>query len=158
MDEMIMRKVRASSVGANSFVLVPVHEIYDDELSSIPQDTDLRIVANTPRNAKQHRLAWCLAKLVSESCDWLPDKDSAMDWLKIKARHVKIIQDPATEQIAIIPKSIAFASLSQQAFKRVLDRMIFITCAEIIPGLDEGDLRGELEAMCGHAASATAAR
>ena len=72
-----------------------------------------------------------------------------MDWLKIKARHVKIIQNPKTGQVAIIPKSIAFASLSQDAFKRVLDRMIFIVCSEIIPGLDEGKLRAEIMAMVG---------
>lgn len=135
--------------------LVAVDPISEDELKLLPDDRDVLVTAKTPRNIKQHRLAWALAEKVSEACDFLHDREDAMDWLKIKARHVKIIQEPFTQQVAIVPKSIAFASLSQQAFKRVLDRMIYVTCSEIIPGLDEGTLRGELEAMCGYSSETT---
>lgn len=129
--------------------LVPVDPISDEEVQRIPLQKELLVSIKTPRNLRQFRLAWALAKKVSDACDWLPDSETAMEWLKLKARHVKLIQDPRTDLVAIVPKSIAFASLSQDAFKRVLDRMIWVTVNEIIPGLAETDLRRELEEMVG---------
>ena len=127
--------------------LFPINEMSDDDLRQLPTKSDLLVTVKTPRNPKQFALAWALATKVSEACDWLPDKETAMEWLKIKARHVKMIQDPRTLKIAIVPKSIAFASLSQDAFKRVLDRMVWVTVSEIIPGLDESKLRSEIQKM-----------
>jgi hypothetical protein len=141
-----MRKAIAKSGQVGLF---PVNEISDDELRELSQDKDLLVTIKTPRNPKQFALAWALAQKVSEACDWLHDKDDAMDWLKIKSRHVKMIQDPKTQKVVIVPKSIAFASLSQDVFKRVLDRMIWVTVNDIVPGLDESALRHEIEAIVG---------
>lgn len=129
--------------------LAPVDPISEEDLATVPLGKDVLVTVKSPRNLRQFRLAWALAKKVSDACEFLPDSETAMDWLKIKARHVKIIQDPRTQQVAIIPKSIAFASLSQDAFKRVFDRMVYVVCAEIVPGLDEGKLRAEISAMVG---------
>lgn len=129
--------------------LAPVDPLSDEELQNIPIGKDLLVTVKSPRNVRQFRLAWALAKKVSDACDFLPDSETAMDWLKIKARHVKMLQDPRTQQVAIIPKSIAFASLSQDAFKRVFDRMVYVVCSDIIPGLKESDLRREIEKMVG---------
>lgn len=129
--------------------LAPVDPISDDELCKLPLDKDLLVTVRSPRNLRQFRLAWALATKVAEACDFLHDREDAMDWLKIKARHVKYLQDPRTQQLAIVPKSIAFASLSQDAFKRVFDRMTYVTTTEIIPGLKESDLRREIEKMVG---------
>lgn len=127
--------------------LAAIDPVSEDELATVPQDKDLLVTIKTPRNVKQFKLAWCLAKKVSEAVDFLHDSEDAMNWLKIKARHVRILQDPKSGQIAIVPKSIAFASLSQDNFAKVFNRMIYVTCTEIIPGLDEGSLRSEIEAM-----------
>lgn len=129
--------------------LAPVDPVSEEELLKFPTTKGLLVTAKSPRNLRQFRLAWALASKVADSVDFLQDRTDAMDWLKIKARHVKFLQDPRTGQVAIVPKSIAFASLSQDAFARVFNRMIYITCSEIIPGLDEGKLRGEIEAMVG---------
>ncbi len=139
MTELAMRRVGTH--------LTPVDPISEEEVRLIPADRDVLVTWKTPRNIKQHRLAWALAEKVSEACDWLHDRDDAMDWLKFKARHVRMLQDPVSGKVAIVPKSIAFASLSQAAFSRVLNRMIWVTCNEIISNLDEGTLRAELEAM-----------
>ncbi len=139
--EIVMRR--------EGFHLVAVDQMGADDLQLIPSGKDLMITIRSPRNLRQFRLAWALATKVHEACDWLPDKESSMEWLKIKARHVKYLQDPRTKMVAIVPKSIAFASLSQDAFKRVFDRMVYITTTEIIPGLKESDLRREIENMVG---------
>ena len=145
--EIAMKKMVSTRVG--QIGLFPTTEMGDEDLQGLPRDKELLVTARSPRNTKQFKLAWALAKKVSDACDFLQDSETAMDWLKIKARHVKMIQDPRTGIVSIIPKSIAFASLSQDAFKRVLDRMIFVTVSEIIPGLDEGKLRAELLEMVG---------
>lgn len=149
MTEMVMRKMEATRVGQiGLFVASPVSE---DDFSATPHDKDLLVTAKPPRNPRQFALAWALATKIAESCDWIHDKQDGMDWLKIKARHVRMLQDPRTGQVAIVPKSIAFASLSQQNFSRVFNRMVYVTTTEIIPGLKESDLRREIEAMTGAA-------
>ena len=71
-----------------------------------------------------------------------------MDYLKMKSHHVRVLVDPNGNTL-LIPKSIAFASLSQAAFNRFLNRMIYVICSEIIPGLKEQELRDEILAMVG---------
>lgn len=128
--------------------LVPVNQIGADDLATVPIDRDLLVVIRTPRNVEQFSLAWALATKVADACDWLQTKDDAMDWLLIQARHVRYIYDPRTKRATVLPKSIAWASLSQDAFSRVFNRVIYIVVSRIIPGLKESDLRREIESMC----------
>ena len=129
--------------------LVPVDPVSAEMLAEIPTSKDVMVTVKVPRNLRHFRLAWVLADVVSKSCEWLPDREAAMDWLKIKSRHVRIIHDPLRNKTAIIPRSIAFASLDQAGFKRVFDRMVNVVVTEIIPGLDEAKLRQELESIVG---------
>lgn len=129
--------------------LVPADQVAAEMLGEVPANTGVMVTVKVPRNLRQFRLAWALADIVSKSVDWLHDRESAMDWLKIKARHVRMITDPLRGTVAIVPKSISFASLDQAGFARVLNRMIYVTTTEIIPGLEENSLRAELEAIVG---------
>lgn len=129
--------------------LAPVDPMSEEDLQKVPCKKDVLVTVRSPRNIRQFRMAWALASKIAASCDYLHDSEDGMDWLKLKARHVKYIQDPVTHQMAIIPKSIAFASLKQDDFKRVFDRMIWVVCSEILPGMDEGTLRAEISAMIG---------
>ena len=118
--------------------LVPIDkEMSSDELARIPLRQQVHFVAvRGPRNIRQHRLAWALATKVAEACDWLHDREDAMAWLKIKARHVQYIHDHRNNETHIIPKSIRFAALDQMGFDRIFRRMVYVTITEIIPGLD----------------------
>lgn len=129
--------------------LVPADSVSAEMMGEIPLNTGLMVSVKVPRNLRQFRLAWALADIVSKSCDYLPDRETAMDWLKIKSRHVRMIHDPRSGNVVIVPKSIAFASLSQAGFARVLNRMIFVTTTDIIPGMEESALRAELESIVG---------
>lgn len=129
--------------------LVPVDPVSAEMLAEVPLGKQVMVTIKVPRNLRHFRLAWVLADIVSKSCDWLHDREAAMDWLKIKARHVRMIHDPLRNTTAIIPKSIAFASLDQLGFKRVFDRMISVVVTEIIPDMDEKSLRAELENIVG---------
>lgn len=129
--------------------LVPVDEMSAEVLATIPLRTQVLVTAKVPRNLRQHRLAWALATKISEACDFLADREAAMDWLKIKARHVRYIHDHNNGETAIIPKSIRFAALDQMAFDRLFKRMVFVTVTQILPGIDEAALRAEIESMVG---------
>lgn len=129
--------------------LVPADAVAAEMLAEVPANTGVMVTVKVPRNLKQFQKVWVLADIVSKSCDWLHDREDAMAWLKIKARHVRMIHDPVRNVTAIVPKSIAFASLDQAGFARVLNRMIYVTTTEIIPGLEESSLRAELEAIVG---------
>jgi hypothetical protein len=129
--------------------LVPADAVSAEMLEEVPLGTGVMAEVRVPRNLRQFRLAWVLADIVSKSCDWLSDRETAMDWLKIKSRHVRMIHDPVKNVTAIVPKSIAFAALPQAQFNRVFNRMIHVTITDIIPGMDEGVLRAELEKIVG---------
>lgn len=129
--------------------LVPVDQVAAEMLAEVPTTTGVMVTVKVPRNLRQFRLAWALADIVSKSVDFLTDRESAMDWLKIKSRHVRMIHDPLRGTTAIVPKSISFASLDQAGFARVLNRMIYVTTTDIIPGLEESALRAELEKIVG---------
>lgn len=128
--------------------LVPVNQIGADDLATVPTDRDLLVVIRTPRNVEQFSLAWALATKVADACDWLLTKDDAMDWLLIQARHVRYIYEPRTKRATVLPKSISWASLGQDAFNRIFNRMVHIVISQIVPGLKESDLRKEIMTMC----------
>lgn len=117
-----------------------------DDLAKVPADKDLLVTIRSPRNLAQLRFVWALAGKIADARADILDKDSAMDVLCEMARHVKIVFNPITGKAHITRKSIS--GLDAAAMSRLIDRMVFITCSEIIPGLDEGTLRDEIEAMC----------
>ena len=129
--------------------LVPADAVSAEMMEEIPLNTGLMVEVRVPRNIRQFKLAWALASIVSKSTDYLPDRETAMSWLKIKSRHVRMIVDPKTGEVSIVPKSISFAALDQTGFARVLSRMIYVTITDIIPGMNEGELRAELEKIVG---------
>lgn len=129
--------------------LVPIDEMSSEELARLPLRQQVLVKVTMPRNLRQHRLAWALATKISEACDWLHDREDAMSWLKIKARHVRYIHDTHSGETQIVPKSIRFAALDQMGFDRIFKRMVYVTVTEIIPGMDENALRAEIENMVG---------
>jgi hypothetical protein len=128
--------------------LVPVDDMSAEEMARLPVNKDLLVTVRAPRNLRHHRLAWALAQKLSDACDFLPDRESAMEFLKLKARHIRLIHD-ALGRTHILPRSISFAAMDQAAFTRLFDRMVWIVCNEIIPGLEEKALRAEILSMVG---------
>ena len=128
-------------------MLVVVDDIAADELARIPNDKGVLVTIRVPRNIRHHRLAWALAQKLAENCDHLHDREDAMDYLKIKARHVKMMIDPRTGRLHMVPKSISFAALDQVGFNKLFDRFITVICEDILPGIDADALRAEVLAM-----------
>ncbi len=120
--------------------------ISEDDFRELPIGKDLVVRARGARSPEQLAKAWVLAQRISDAT-WLLDKYDAMDWLKYKAHHFKFIINPTTGECMMRAKSIAFESLSQEMFNRIFDRYVYVTCTEIIPGLDNKALRKSVEEM-----------
>jgi hypothetical protein len=140
-----MRKGRSTAIGQVG--LFPSNQMATDDLASVVNDKDFLVNIRSPRNIQQLRKGWALAQKLADSCEWLHDREDAMDYLKLRARHVKYLREP-NGNVQIIPKSISFASLPQNVFNRIFNRMIWVVCNEIIPGMKESELRKEIERMC----------
>jgi len=125
-------------------VFVPGEEDGLKALKSVKDGEGILVHVHAPRNIKHFRKAWVLAKKVADNTDLL-DKDDAMEFLKIRARHVRFIADPDTGEVHIIPKSISWESLSVEHFNRVYDRFIHIIVTQIMPGIEEKALRKEID-------------
>lgn len=136
--DLVMRKRKGK--------LSTVDFVGDDALSGIPDDQDLlvTITRKPTRTLVQLRFVWSLADKVAKNFQHL-DKDEALNVLCEMARHVDVVVNPITGHAHLIRRSIS--NLSIDAMSRLIDRMIFVTCDRIIPGLDEGTLRDELESM-----------
>lgn len=129
--------------------LVPAHLMAEEDLATVPTGRDLLVKIRQPRNVRQFNLGWALAQKVAEACDWLHDKDDAMDYLLQRARHVKYFTNPHTGAVEIIVRSISWEKLKQDEFDRLFKRIVHIVLTEIMPGLPEGDLKAEIFKMIG---------
>jgi hypothetical protein len=122
--------------------LVPVDEISADDLVRVPANRDVLVKITSHRNMKLFRLLWVLASKVAEACDHLHDREDAMDELKIRVRYVKYITNPITGEVRIVPKSLS--KLDGPGLSRLADRMVYVICRDIVPGLSESTLRAEI--------------
>lgn len=125
--------------------LIPVDDIAAESLASVPANKDLMVKVTALKNPKLMRFLWALASKVAEACDHLHDREDAMDALKIAVKHVKYIASPLTGEVRIVPKSLS--KLDGAGLSRLADRMIFVICKDIVPGLDETALKAEIMTM-----------
>lgn len=150
MAELILRKRAAMHAG--EIGLFVDSQVFEEEFASIKSGTDIEIKATQSRSLPQMRMAWALARKIADS-GALGDADQrdVMDYLLLKARHVRYVTNQHRDGVETIPvvKSIRFAAMDQTAFQRLMNRMIHIVVTEILDGVPEGDLRNEIEKMAG---------
>src|SRR5690606_28244028 len=103
-----MLMVRRQARRPNEIGLFTVDEMSFDELMKVPSEKTSLIAVKSPRNPRHHALAWALAAKLAEACDWLHDAEDAMNYLKVRARHVTWVTNPLTGETVSRPKSIAF--------------------------------------------------
>lgn len=122
--------------------LEPVDDIGREIVSKIgPGGCAVEI--RLPRNLAHHRKYWALVNLIYQNQSRYRSNDELSDAIKVMIGHAQTVtmKNGATFQI---PKSIAFHKMDQADFDDFYNRVIKLVCEEIIPGMDEGALRGEL--------------
>ena len=121
---------------------------FEEDWQAVPVDTEVRAELATERNSQMLKFVWCLAGKIADNTDFYLDRTDAMDGplgLKMRAHHCKPVTDPKTGEVTLRPMSLK--RLSNEAFHRLLKRMVWVTCNEILPGVDEPALRAEIEQM-----------
>ena len=144
--ETFLRK--RGALHAGEVGLFPDSPIAEEDFAVVPAGAEVRAELATERNAAMMRFAWALAGKIADNTEFYLDRNDAMDGplgLKMRAHHCKPIVDPQTGEVTLRPLSLR--RLSNEAFGRLVKRFVWITCNEIIPGLDEGPLREEIEEM-----------
>lgn len=122
--------------------LFPVDEAGGEEIGRLSTGGTVWAEVATPKNIALLRFLWALATHLARG-GLYDTKDEAMDDLKIRARFARF----ATEgnRVVIVPRS-----LSRQrgdVLSRLADRIVFIVCSELLPGMPESELRQEIEKM-----------
>lgn len=126
--------------------LFPVDQINQEVIDAMPQGVDIYISARVPRNEKLLRWMWVLAgKIAKAGIDGVDDSETAMDVLCEACRHFTWVKSPVTGHMFGVRKSIGDLGADEQS--RLAKRMVWATTEHILPGLDEGDLRREIEEM-----------
>lgn len=154
MIETILRKRPARHIGEQG--LFAETEMASEDLALIGMNNDVTVKVVSEAAEQIRKFMWALATIVGRSVGGCHDKEDGMDLLCIKARHMTHKLDPVTGKLEIRRKSTL--RIGGEAQLRLLHRMIYVTCTEIIAGLDEGALRAELEAMVGAQAPTVATR
>lgn len=143
-----MSESRALFVRRIGNALEPADPAALDLIQSVKPGGSLWLRGNRARNPRRHRLFWALVQIIKENTDARQSPDAIADYLKIRGGHVEVFKRPNGEVVEV-PKSISFSKCSEGEFKAFIDRLMDVIRTEIIPGLDEGDLRRELETIAG---------
>ena len=134
MTEALWRKVGNS--------LVPMDVVTEDLLGKTQNGA--LVVTSEPRsrrNPDHHRWMMAVLAKVVENTDHFADVEDLMLELKLRCRMGSYSMRRG--RLVFVPRSISFAAMSQQQFKRVTDRWLYLISTEIMPGVDPETLLDE---------------
>ena len=122
----------------------------DDEatrvINRIPLNGICRLGLVLPRNEKHLRKYWKLIHVVHAQQDLFATQEDLSDEIKIATGYcdMKTRADGTTWPK---PRSISFAKMDQSAFDDFYAKCIRFICEHILPGVDDYNLRCEIEEL-----------
>ena len=128
-----------------SGTLEPLDAAAKDFMERLRPGAVAKVEVSRARNPRRFKLFWGLVKICQDNTDVSLSKEAWADYLKILGGHVEVVRRKG--QVIELPKSIAFASMPESEFADFINRLMHAIRTEVIPGLDEGALRRELEAI-----------
>ncbi len=135
------RKGREGEVG-----LFVDSQIWDDEWSSIRIGAQVEAVCTVPENAKYRKFFHALVGKLADNVEWLNgDKDFAKEQLLLECRHATYHHDKARGKTEIRSKTTR--NLSSDQWVRLLRRASHAVTTKFIPGMQENELKAEIEKM-----------
>ena len=113
--------------------LVPADEFAEEFLSSIPADKEVIVTVRRPRSPSNHRHFFALLRKACDHMqehkrDGLPtmaDEQELLDAIKLAVGHAQPRQR-LDGTVIFVPKSIDFASMPEDAFKRFKNRALYV--------------------------------
>lgn len=146
MTDLVMRKRAGSAGEVGLFIDSPV---FEEDFNHVKMGAEVQVKATTPRSLRQLKFAWALATKIAEGCDWVETKEDAMDFMLIEARHFRRIFDPIRGVAILKPKPTNFGAMDGTDYTRLLKRLVHVAVTIMVPGMDDTELRAEIEAMVG---------
>jgi glutamyl-tRNA reductase len=142
MIETILVKRRALYQGEVGFFAS--NPMAEEDLTLAKMDTEVIVRWYSPRTLQALKYLWGLVwKTWQNTSRWL-DKDEAMKDLKMRARFAKFVRNNKGE-MELRPKSLT--RINEEELRLLTGKITDIICAEIIPGMQQNDLRKEIEEM-----------
>jgi hypothetical protein len=126
--------------------LIPADPVTEDIIAEIKNATFVSTSApRNRRNPQFHRLMMAvLQKVVEHTAPRFADIEDLMNYLKLKTGMVKAVEWRGYSRLVF--RSVSFASMSEQQFRRVSDRWLYVISTEIMPGVDPETLLEEAQA------------
>lgn len=126
--------------------LLPADTAQQEAFDDLPWHVDLAVEVKRPRHPQHHRLFFSLLNLTVHNTDDFPTVDLLLTWLKIKLGHVETIIWESGKTY-YVPKSINFASMDQESFRKFFDRALDAIVQKY--GWDRPGLLDEIENATG---------
>ena len=127
--------------------LQPLDQQATEELRKVPLGRSVYVELVRARNARQHRFVMKLLSIIADHGEY-PSTDAALVALKLATGHVEEIRmNKDGSEVRIIPKSIAFANLSQSDYETWMTAALQVVTERWLPGVSSDDLRKEIEEM-----------
>lgn len=145
MTEIVLRKRAAKAGEVGLFLETPV---FESEWSSISVGAEVVAECTVPETAKYRKFFHALCGKLADNVEWLDgDKDLAKQQLLLECRHATYHHDKLRSKTEIRAKTTK--NLSSDQWIRLLRRASHAVSTKFIPGMPEGDLKREIEAMIG---------
>jgi hypothetical protein len=116
----------------------------EEALRGIANGALVQVEIKRPRNAQQHRKFFAMLGIVLQNQQHYKNTEHLLAACKLGTGHVDMIRTKHGD--VAIPKSISFASMSQDDFSKFYDAAVDWVVTDVIPGLKRADLDAEIEA------------
>jgi hypothetical protein len=122
--------------------LVPADLHAQEFVESLKERQKLLVDAKTPRSPENHAHFFAILHKSLEHLEGFADEDALLDSLKMATGHVRQIM-LVNGDMVFIPKSIRFAAMPEDQFKRFKERAMHVLT--ILLGFDAAILSKELK-------------
>lgn len=129
--------------------LAPDDESATAVLRRIKPGDVVRVEVRRPRNLSAHRRWFALVNMIYANSEDYGSPELVHAHLKLLAGHADPIVNKATGETYLVPKSISFSSMDEDAFQALWARVVPKVCTEIIPGLTVPEVEDEVLRICG---------
>ena len=113
-------------------------------LAKIEQGKQVSVEYKQPRNGPAHRRFWALCQMVYDNSEQYGSAEQVSDHLKILAGHCTSVASQATGEVYLLPKSISFSAMDQDAFDEFWLRVIKAVTEHLLPGVTSTEIEAEL--------------
>ena len=131
-------------------VTLTADERAERAFSRLKDGQDVIVQVTSPRNVRALRWYWALLQKIHANQEKYPSVGALHIAFKMACGLVFEVINPATGEVSVVPDSIRFERMEEEEFKAYLNNVVDLVCSYIIPGLEPGALRDEINEMVGY--------